>query len=122
MRTSRILIFALAFIMGNTVSAQRDTLINDTLWVFPSATRPIEFSKAFGKVVCIKGIVPEDLNPKLRRVQLISSVANEIEEKKIMVINKTDIAVPFNLLTDRYYTLYIKKSNATISNKKVIIR
>jgi hypothetical protein len=122
MRTSRILVLALVFIIGNALSAQRDTLINDTLWIYPSATRPIEFSKAFGKVVCIKGIVPEDLNPKLRKIQFISSIANEIEEKKIMVINKTDIAVPFNLFTDRYYTLYIKKSNATIFNKKVIIR
>src|SRR5688572_17058103 len=122
MRVLRVLVFMLTIGWVNQLNAQQGELINDTLWITPIATKPIEFSRAFGKVVYIRNIIPDDLPVKQRRIQLISSVANEIDEKKIIVINNKDIAISLELFTDRYYTLYIKKSNATIESKKVIIR
>ncbi len=104
------------------VYSQNGEVINDTLWITPSATKPIEFSKALGKVLYIRNIVPDDLPVKQRRIQIISSVANEIDEKLINVINNKDIAISLELFTDRYYTMYIKKNNATIESKKLIIR
>jgi hypothetical protein len=122
MRVARILFFLM--ILGGTgnLMAQNGEVINDTLWITPNETRPIEFSKALGKVIYIRNIIPADLNPKQRRIQIISSVANEIDEKLITVINNKDIVIALELFTDRYYTLYIKKSNATILSKKLIIR
>lgn len=118
----RVLVFMLVLGWSTHLNAQQGELINDTLWITPIATKPIEFSRAFGKVVYIRNIIPADLPPKQRRIQLISSVANEIDEKQIIVFNNKDIAISLELFTDRYYTLYIKKSNATIESKKVIIR
>src|SRR5688572_7727548 len=122
MRVASILFF-LILIGGNSqLIAQNGEVINDTLWYTPNETRPIEFSKALGKVIYIRNIIPDDLNPKLRKIQIISSVANEIDEKSIIVVNNKDIVIALELFTDRYYTLYIKKSNATIASKKLIIR
>jgi hypothetical protein len=122
MKAFKLLIVLMIVGWANRLTAQQGEVINDTLWITPVATRSIEFSRAFGKVVYIRNIIPDDLPAKQRRVQLISSMANEIDEKQIIVINNKDLAIPLELFVDRYYTLYIKKSNATILSKKVIIR
>jgi hypothetical protein len=122
MRVAGILFFLMVIGGASRLMAQNGEVINDTLWYIPNETRPIEFSKALGKVIYIKNIIPADLNSKQRKIQIISSVANEIDEKLITVVNNKDIVIALELFTDRYYTLYIKKSNATIVSKKLIIR
>lgn len=122
MKVLKLIIFSTLLGAYGLISAQNGEVINDTLWIIPSATKPIEFSKALGKVLYIKNIVPGDIPAKQRRIQIISSLNKELDEKKIYVLNNTDIAISFDLFTDRYYTLYIKKNNATIDSKKLIIR
>src|SRR5258705_9346421 len=108
MRVLKVWVFLIVLGGGSHLAAQQGELINDTLWVTPLANRPIEFSKALGKVVYIRDIIPADLPPKQRKIQLISSVSNEIDEKQIIVVNNKDIVISLELFTDRYYTLYIK--------------
>lgn len=122
MKVLKLIIFSTLLGSYGLTAAQNGEVINDTLWIIPSATKPIEFSKALGKVLYIKNIVPVDIPAKQRRIQIISSLNKELDEKKIYVFNNTDIAISLDLFTDRYYTLYIKKNNATIESKKLIIR
>src|SRR5687768_1841360 len=103
MRAFKILIVLMITGWANHLVAQQGEVINDTLWITPLETRPIEFSRAFGKVVYIRNILPADLPAKQRRVQLISSIANEIDEKQIIVINNKDLAISLELFVDRYY-------------------
>jgi len=105
-----------------TAGAQNGEVIRDTLFVVNDVNRPVEFSKAIGKYLYIKNIIPSDLPEKARKVQIISSISTELDMKLIQIFNNSDILVPLSLFTEKYYTLYIKKNNATILTKKLIIR
>jgi len=122
MKALKIIIFSTLLASYNFIVAQNGEVINDTLWIIPSATKSIEFSKALGTTIYIKNIIPDDISAKQRRIQIISSTNKEIDEKKITVINNKDIVLPLIIFTERYYTLYIKKNNATVESKKLIIR
>ena len=95
---------------------------NDTIYVKHDVNKPVEFSKAIGKYLYILDIIPDDIPPSSRKIEIISSKSAEIDPKLIQVINNKHILIPIELFLEKYYTLYIKKGNATILNKKLIIR
>jgi hypothetical protein len=111
-----------AFISAQSDVVSRDTLKNDTIFIINNVNRPVEFSKAIGKYLYILNIIPDDLSPKLMKLQVISSISTEIDPKLIQVVNNKHLIFPLALLTEKYYTLYIKKGNATLVSKKLICR
>ncbi len=110
------------FFLNSIAFTQIGEVRNDTVYVVNDVNKPVEFSKAIGKYLLIQNIIPDDLPPNTRKLQIISSKSTEIDVKLVMVIEDKHILIPLELFTEKYYTLYIKKGNATLIGKKLIIR
>lgn len=117
-----LVVSILGFILGGFLNAQIGQVVRDTIWLENDVNKPIEFSKATGKYVYIKNIIPSDIPPKSRKITIISSISNELDTKQVQVVEDKHIIMPLSLFTEKYYTLYIWKGNATILAKKLIIR
>ena len=52
--------------------AQIGEVENDTIYIVNDINRPVEFSKALGKFLYIKNIIPDDIPPKSRKLLIIS--------------------------------------------------
>lgn len=102
--------------------SQIGQVVNDTIYLVNDVNKPIEFSKAIGKYVYIKDIIPADIPPKSRKITIVSSISNELDTKQIQVVDDKHLIIPLSLFADKYYTLYIWKGNATLLAKKLIIR
>ncbi len=102
--------------------SQIGQVVNDTIYLVSDPNKPVEFSKAIGKYVYIKNIVPADIPVKSRKISIISSKSTEIDTKSIEVVDDKHLIIPLSLFTEKYYTLYIWKGNATLLAKKLIIK
>lgn len=109
-------------LLSTTIQAQTSVVRNDTIYVTNDVNNPIEFSKSVGKVLYISNIIPDDIPAKSRKLQIISSKSTEINVKLLTVVNDKDIIIPLELFEERYYTLYIKKGDATKYTKRIIIK
>lgn len=117
-----LVVSILAYFIGVRAHAQIGQVVNDTIYLVNDVNKPIEFSKAIGKYVYIKDIVPADIPPKSRKITIISSISNELDTKQVQVVDDKHLVIPLSLFAEKYYTLYIWKGNATILAKKLIIR
>lgn len=121
-RKSKFDVLLIGFMLSTYCFSQIDQVKNDTIYVINDVNRPIEFSKALGKFLYIKNMIPDDIPPKSRKLLIISSIGTEVNTKLIQVIDNRHLIIPIQLFTEKYYTLYIGKGNATIIAKKLIIR
>lgn len=122
MRQFGYILLFLIFSVSKNYAQKFGQVVNDTLYVNNEVNKPIEVSKAIGKYVYIANIVPEDLPEKVRKVQIISSKSTEIDTRKIQIVDNKHFVIPFELLTEKYYTIYFKKGQVEWSNKKLIVR
>lgn len=115
-----IAVFSL-FLSGLGYS-QTGEVKNDTIYILNDVNKPVEFSKAIGKFLYVKDVIPADIPEKSRKLILISSNSVEIDSKLIQIVDNRHIIIPLELFIEKYYTLYIKKGGTTIITKKLIIR
>lgn len=108
--------------LSGLLHSQTGEVKNDTIYAVNDVNKPVEFSKAIGKFLYVKDLIPSDIPEKSRKLILISSNSVEIDPKLIQIVDNRHIIVPLELFIEKYYTLFIKKSGTTIVSKKLIVR